>query len=229
MSKKSQGLELFLYKTKLNTKTLTEVAPHLSSKTIELLLKDLQIFEKVEENVVQTDSSMYIFTDGGCKNNGKKNARAAYGVFVTDDNGESESPFNKCGLVISNPTNQRAELTAILRCLEILKEQRDSLHQKKIIIVTDSIYSINCITKWSKNWKTNGWRTSSGQQIKNKEIIVEITELLDTLQLNVEFKHVFSHTKEPIEKDTLAYKLWYGNYKVDKMINDLLEMELDEN
>lgn len=220
MSKRSDSLELFLYKTKLNTKSLVDVIPHLSSKTIDLLIKDLQIFEKQENQT--TDEKVYVFTDGGCKKNGKKDAKAAYGVFFDDDH-----PFNKSGLVISEPTNQRAELIAILRCLEIISEYREQFISKQVIIITDSIYSINCITKWSKNWKLNGWKTSKGELIKNKETIKDILDLYETLIIDckISFQHVFSHTKEPAEKDTLAYKLWYGNYKVDKYINELLEKE----
>jgi ribonuclease HI len=219
MSKSGEKLELFLYKTKLDTKTLSDLIPFLKEKTVHNILQDLQVFQ-VKENEDVTDDKIYIFTDGGCKNNGKNNAKGAYSVFF-----EEHSSLNKSGLVISEPTNQKAELTAILKSLEILNENSEYFKNKQIVIVTDSMYSINCVTKWSKNWKTNGWKNAKGQSIKNKEIIVEIVDLYEKLEKPPKFQHVFSHTKEPSEKNTLAYQLWYGNYQVDKAINDLLENE----
>lgn len=221
MSKKADSLELFLYKTKLNTKTLVDVIPHLTSSTIESLLKDLSVLQRdINENDI--NNKCYIFTDGGCKNNGRSNAKAAYSVYFEDD-----SSLNKSGLVISEPTNQKAELTAILRCIEILNENYELFSEKEVILVTDSMYSINCITKWSKNWKKNGWKNAKGEPIKNKELIMEIVELYEKIDNPPKFQHVFSHTKEPSEKDTLAYKLWYGNYQVDKILNEILENEFN--
>jgi ribonuclease HI len=65
-------------------------------------------------------------------------------------------------------TNQRAELTAVLRALEIAPTHRE------IHIYTDSSYSINCVTTWYKKWETNNWLTSAKQPVMNKDIIEDI-------------------------------------------------------
>jgi len=62
-------------------------------------------------------------------------------------------------------TNQRAELAAILRALEISPTNRE------VHIVTDSKYSIDCVTVWCKNWERNGWQTSVKQPVLNKDLI----------------------------------------------------------
>jgi ribonuclease HI len=223
MSKNKQSLELFLYKQGLQSKTLVELMDNLSSKTIELLEKDLSILKKNEN--FSENNNLYIFTDGGCKNNGKKNAIAAYSVFFNDDSESEYFQFNTSGLVIKDPSNQRAELTAILKSFQIIYENKQLFEKKNIIIVSDSIYSINCITKWSKNWKLNGWKTAKKEIIKNQEVIQEMVDLYEKLQLicKIEFKHVFSHTVEPIEKDTLHYIMWLGNKRADENVSEVLE------
>lgn len=225
MSKNKETLELFLYKNNLQSNSLADIIPNLSNKTIELLLKDLSLLEKNSISKSTEEENFYIFTDGGCKNNGKKNAIAGYSVFFNDDLESNYSQFNCTGLILSNPSNQCAELTAILKCLEIINNNKNLFDKKNIIIVSDSIYSINCITKWSKNWKTNGWKTSKGEIIKNVEVIQKLIELFDSISdfCTVKFKHIFSHTVEPQDKNTLQYFLWYGNNKADQNVNLLLE------
>lgn len=62
-------------------------------------------------------------------------------------------------------TNQRAELSAILRALEIAAP-----HQP-VRIVTDSQYSINCATVWAQSWERKGWKTASGEDVKNQDLV----------------------------------------------------------
>ena len=65
-------------------------------------------------------------------------------------------------------TNQRAELTAILRALEIAKLDQN------VRIFTDSQYSINCVTTWGPSWEKKGWLTASGEPVKNKDLVMAI-------------------------------------------------------
>ena len=117
-----------------------------------------------------------------------------------------------------NPTNQRAELLAIREALVILNTNNFS--DREVTIVSDSMYSINCITVWSDAWKHNNWR-SKGGPIKNLEIIREILELMDTIDYKIHFLHVRSHQKEP-SKDCPSWKLWYGNKQADLMCNQII-------
>jgi ribonuclease HI len=45
-------------------------------------------------------------------------------------------------------------------------------------IVTDSEYLAKGITSWVKGWMRNGWRTSSGQSVKNRDLWEEMWGLL---------------------------------------------------
>lgn len=222
MSRKE--FEIFLYKNKLNECTLIDIIDNLSSKSISYLMRDLG--GKTRDT--NTSDILYIFTDGGCKNNGKKNCKGGYGIYITDD---KESPFYKMNyveLIKDDPTNQKAELLGINKALCILKENIQLLKNtdiKKIVIVSDSMYSIKCIKEWSKTWIKNNWKTSKGEKVKNDTIIkdaIDTLELLRSRDFDIDFKHTFSHTVEPKNRDTLEYVLWRGNDIVDKMINKIL-------
>jgi len=127
---------------------------------------------------------IHIYTDGSCRNNGYKNAKAGIGVYFGKDDSRNVSE-----MFTDNPTSQRAELYAIIKAIELLTEQE---HKYCVIIHTDSMYSINCITKWCKNWIKNGWRTTTKKPIKNKKLIERLYYLYN--QYNVKLEHIRAHT-----------------------------------
>ena len=129
-------------------------------------------------------NNINIYTDGACINNGKKNAKAGIGIYISDDFTISEK-------LIGLPTNQRAELYAILKALLAI----DILNYKNINIYTDSMYSINCITKWVKGWKKNGWKDSKKKDVKNKDLIDNIDKIYSKYN-HIHFNHVEAHTNK---------------------------------
>ena len=65
-------------------------------------------------------------------------------------------------------TNNRMELTAAVRGLQVLKEICS------VEIVTDSEYVKNGITSWITNWKRNGWKTSAKKPVVNQDLWEEL-------------------------------------------------------
>jgi hypothetical protein len=63
--------------------------------------------------------------------------------------------------------------------------------------------------------------------VKNKDLIKDILEIYKRYKARIVFKHVYSHMKSPVDKASLEYYIWYGNYMVDKMANDLLNKKND--
>lgn len=102
----------------------------------------------------------------------------------------------------SRQTNQRAELTAILRAIDIAPRHRD------VTIVTDSRYSIDCVTVWFVNWRRNNWMTRDKKPVENKDlvesILIKIEERND-LKVKTLFEWVKGHNKDP------------GNEEADKL------------
>jgi ribonuclease HI len=163
----------------------------------------------------------YIFVDGGCIDNGKKNARAAFSVIF-----EKHHIFNTCKLLKNKPTNNRAELQAILHSFKIINNNQSEFKNHCITIVSDSMYSINCIDNWSQKWIINGFKASNGKIISNKDLVQDILNIKQKLQLNglfITFQHINSHQAKPYNINSLEYKLWYYNYLVDLNIKQLLK------
>jgi ribonuclease HI len=73
----------------------------------------------------------------------------------------------------SKQTNQRAELTAILRALDIAPRHRE------VTIYTDSKYAIDCVTNWYRSWVKNGWVNSKGKLVENKDLVADIRERIE--------------------------------------------------
>ena len=100
-------------------------------------------------------------------------------------------------------TNQRAELTAIRRALELVPKNRD------VSIITDSRYAIDCVTSWYINWRKNGWKTSAGKAVENKDLVENILAKIEernSLKVQTLFEWIKGHTNQPgnVEADRLA-------------------------
>jgi ribonuclease HI len=132
-----------------------------------------------------------IYTDGSCLGNP---GRGGWGV-VSDN--------FKLSAGQSNTTNNQMEMTAILKALEECSK-RDI---QEVRIFTDSNYVKNGINVWIINWKKNGWKTSTGTPVKNKELWMAIDEVRNKLRL-VEWKWVKAHNGNP------------KNEEVDKLARD---------
>lgn len=102
-----------------------------------------------------------IYTDGSSLNNGSDGAVAGYGIYFGP--GDVRNSANR--LAGPKQTNQRAELTAIVKALTRCPEEED------VAIHTDSQYSINCFTVWHHAWSKNGWKNSKKQPVENRDLI----------------------------------------------------------
>lgn len=223
MSSSRKDFEIFLYKNKLNQKSLLDIAGSLRNTTIACILNDLvQDTQPINED----SNTIYVFTDGGCSKNGKADSKAGYSVVFSMDEDSTLSEFNTTRLVVKEPTNNKAELSAIRYVFKIVSENVDLFRNKNIVICTDSMYSINCIEKWSKGWIKNNWKNAKGEDVKNQDIIKNILTLKDNIGNNaqIKFNHVFSHTQQPEDTSSLKYFLWKGNNMVDENIKKILNL-----
>jgi ribonuclease HI len=126
---------------------------------------------------------IHVFTDGACRNNGKPTAKAGIGIYF----GETD-PRNCSERVIGKQSNNTAELTAILKIFDILKE--DIKYDTKVIIYSDSQYSIDCFTKWSIQWAQDNW---TKKNLKNIELVKQGYTLFQMYPC-VQLIHVKAHT-----------------------------------
>ena len=133
------------------------------------------------------ERKVHIYTDGSCINNGKVNVSAGIGIYFSKND-----PRNLSAKFLNKPSNQRAELYAIIKAITLLTDWE--LNNKKIIIYTDSQYSIFCIEKWYQQWVKNGWKTKKNKNVKNKKLIKQLHTLVKTNHILL--KHIRSHTNK---------------------------------
>lgn len=142
----------------------------------------------VVSNAGMKGDTLVVYTDGSALGNGRKGAQAGVGVYFGEGDSRYVVPSQHvlCCMIsdllsrnVSEPlagmpqTNQRAELTAVLRALQICDQNLP------LQIITDSNYSINCCTLWYTSWEKNGWKTSTGGSVLNKDLVVDIRKLIE--------------------------------------------------
>ncbi|KAI1809199.1 ribonuclease H-like protein [Poronia punctata] len=132
--------------------------------------KKTKVSNEPDPEIVEDDpDTVRIYTDGSSLANGRVGAKAGVGVFFGDND-----PRNVSERLQGEPqTNQRAELTAIVRALELTR------HDEKIRIFSDSKYSIDCSTSWYKAWEKNNWKKQNGELVLNQDIIKQIRALIN--------------------------------------------------
>ena len=70
-------------------------------------------------------------------------------------------------------TNNRMELMSVAMLLEAVPSG------SPVHIQADSTYVIDALTKWRHGWKRRGWKTSSGEPVKNRDLIEHLDVLMD--------------------------------------------------
>jgi ribonuclease HI len=140
-------------------------------------------------------SLVEIYTDGACRGNP---GPGGWGALLSS--GEHEKELSGAEKLT---TNNRMELTAVIRALEALKKPSE------VLIYTDSEYVRKGITEWVKNWKARGWKTADRKPVKNQDL----WEQLDALAAvhKIEWRWVKGHSGVP------------GNERVDQLANEAID------
>ena len=133
-----------------------------------------------------------IYTDGSCMSNPGNGGWAA----IININGE----IKKISGNEKNTTNNRMELMAPIKALKNINSK------DPIEIFTDSKYVKNGITEWINTWVLNNWKTSKKENVKNKDLWLELHKLNQSL--NVKWNWVKAHDGDPLneEVDMMAKK-----------------------
>ncbi|ANJ26487.1 ribonuclease HI [Agromyces aureus] len=96
-------------------------------------------------------------------------------------------------------TNNQGELKAVLELFRATAHLDDEL-----LVLCDSQYVINCITKWMSGWKRKGWRKADGKPVLNVELLKELDDELAGRRYR--FEWVKGHVGHPMNEaaDTRA-------------------------
>ena len=112
------------------------------------------------------NNKIKIYTDGACSGNPGKGGWGAVVIYSDRDQEKHLSGADKL------TTNNKMELTATIESLKLIKKPND------IELYTDSQYVKNGISLWIINWKNNGWKTANKKPVANKELWIELDEIV---------------------------------------------------
>ena len=168
------------------------------------------------------ENELYIFTDGSSRKAQSPNDfNSGFGVFLNLKCTNIKEQFT------DNKTNNQCELMALDYSFKlIVRYYRELSEMNKVIkIVSDSEYSIKCISVWLSAWKKNNWKTAKGEDVKNRDLIESIDASMLRIKLinskidaskkiKVKLIHVNSH--QPMDRsDKTKFYIWYGNFCAD--------------
>jgi ribonuclease HI len=136
-----------------------------------------------------------IYTDGACRGNPGPGGWAAL-----LQKGEHEKQISGAEALT---TNNRMELTAVIRALETLKQPVAAR------LYTDSQYVRRGITEWLVAWKARGWRTADRKPVKNQDLWEQLEAL--SARHRIEWRWVPGHAGVP------------GNERVDRLANEAID------
>lgn len=118
-----------------------------------------------------------LYTDGACSGNPGK---GGWGAILMYNDAKKEISGGE-----SQTTNNRMELTAVIKGLEALKEECN------VDIYSDSAYVVNAFLQdWITNWQNNGWKSKKGM-VLNIDLWQRLIEL--TKKHNVTWHKVKGH------------------------------------
>jgi len=136
-----------------------------------------------------------IYTDGACRGNPGPGGWAAL-----LQKGEHEKEISGAEALT---TNNRMELTAVIRALETLRQPVTAR------LYTDSQYVRRGITEWLAAWKARGWRTADRKPVKNQDLWEQLEAV--SARHRIEWRWVPGHAGVP------------GNERVDQLANAAID------
>jgi ribonuclease HI len=117
----------------------------------------------VVDQAVTQHKVVTVYADGACRGNP---GPGGWGAILKFGEHEKELFGGE-----RQTTNNRMELTAVIRALESLTERCE------VAVYTDSQYVQKGISEWISSWKRRGWTTSDKKPVKNVDLWKKLDEL----------------------------------------------------
>ncbi|MBE0365983.1 ribonuclease HI [Pseudoalteromonas ulvae UL12] len=140
---------------------------------------------------------IHIYSDGACSPNPGKSGT---GIAIYQQGTLTDLWY---GLYNANGTNNTAELLGLLMAFRMAENFIS--RGLTVDVLSDSKYSIDCITKWAAGWQKKGWTRGKGEEIKNLPLIQECFALYLTLKDKISVSYVKGHAN--IEGNELADRM----------------------
>ena len=129
-----------------------------------------------------------IYTDGSCLRNGLEQPAAGWAAILSCGTHVKELSGSLTG---ERPTNNAAELTAVIKAISALKQDAEA----EVTVISDSEYVTKSITeKRVHAWNRNGWKTASKTPVANKELWLTLIKVCkERPSCKFTFAHVDGH------------------------------------
>lgn len=134
--------------------------------------------------------AIFLYTDGACLGNPGPGGWAY--VLVTDSAQVEDSGGEP------HTTNNKMELLGAIEGLGA------TALGSEVVVLTDSEYVRNGMTSWTRSWQRNGWKTSTGAAVKNKELWQALLDLV--ARRKVRWQWVRGHVAEEMGGDALNHR-----------------------
>jgi ribonuclease HI len=127
-----------------------------------------------------TTQESVVYTDGSCLGNPGPGGWA-WAV--------PEGPYASGAEALT--TNQRMEVTAVLRALAAL--------EGPLLVMSDSTYVVNCFRdRWWEGWQRRGWRNAAGKPVANRDLWEPLIAMALDAARTVRFTWVKGHSSDPM-------------------------------
>lgn len=147
-----------------------------------------------------TAKKVVMYTDGACRGNP---GPGGWGALMSyQGNRKTLKGYE------ADTTNNRMELTAVIKALAALKRQCD------IELHTDSKYVLQGINEWMANWKRNGWKTASKKAVKNVDLWLKLD--VEASRHRIDWRWVKGHSGNP------------GNEAADQLANQAIDQAMSK-
>ena len=196
------------------------------------VIKELWII-LLELKLIDSINWLYVFTDGSATGNGKADVVARGGFYIelsiNSLGKEVINPFKtyynvqyvkgyeytlngkiEVSSVEVNPSNNRGELLGICLAFYHLRSLSKIIKLNKVLIITDSMYSINTIGSYYPKRLKNG----TEKELANSDLLA-IAHMLN----NYEFEHIRSHKDQPCVCICDKLRKWKGNSIIDSLVS----------
>ena len=145
------------------------------------------------------DEVVEIYSDGACRGNP---GPGGWGALLRAKGAEKELWGGE-----AQTTNNRMELTAVIRALEALKRP------SRVRLYTDSLYVMKGISEWIASWKRRGWKTADKKPVKNVDLWQQLEQA--SARHSIEWHWVKGHSGHP------------ENERADRLANKGIPIEAD--
>ncbi len=129
--------------------------------------------------ITPKQNEIIVFTDGSSRGNPGK---GGYGSVCIYPDSHGVTCVDEIGGREDSTTNNRMELMAVIAAIKNFEGYYSNLKDYTFSFYVDSAYVVNGVTSWIRGWKRNNWISSTKEEVKNRDLWEELSDLTEKIQ-----------------------------------------------